>query len=100
MNFVKLKDIMETDRISPDHWPLYEWDGLNELDFKSDGDAQMTFEYIDSVDGKEKKLILSTYKKKDGWYLESSVNDKTCKTETFPSNKNLMDRIHEIFEKF
>ncbi len=100
MNLVKMKDIMESDRISPDHWPLYEWDCLNDLNFKSDNDAQMTFEYVDSINGKEKELKLSTYKKEDGWYLESVVNGTTCKTEKFDGNKNLMNRIHEIFQKF
>lgn len=95
-----MRHLMETDMLAPDDWGIHEWDGLHDLGFKSDGKFKMVFDHTDKVNGDEKKLKLTVFKKKDGWYLEHELDGKSQPTLRFKQNGSLLNKIHDIFEKF
>jgi hypothetical protein len=100
MNMFGMKRIMESDMLSPDEWEIHEWDGLDDLGFESNGMFKMVFDHEDVVNGDERKLELTVYKKKDGWYLEQKIDGKVGDTLRFKQNGSLLTKIHDIFEKF
>lgn len=100
MNMFGMKRLMESDMLPPDEWEIHEWDGLDDLGFESNGLFKMVFEHEDTVNGDEKKLKLTVYKKKDGWYLEHEAGGKTLPTLRFKQSGSMLNKIHDIFEKF
>jgi len=100
MNKLTLKSAIQTDYIPPDDWLIHEWEMLNDLGFEVDDAYSMSFEQLEDFLGKEKKVKFKVYRKKDGWYLEPTINNQKTKTEIFRYHTKLMHRIHDLFGKF
>lgn len=99
-NSLSLKGIMESEFTAPDDWKVHEWEMLNDLGFKIDGNFKMSFEHEEFVYGKEKKIEIEVSRKTDGWLLEISVNGVKKPTERFTQHSKLMERLHAVFSKF
>jgi len=106
-HFIKLKELVDTDRIATDDWKASEYDALHDLGFELDGLYNMEFEHEETVYGKEKNLELTVYKNDSTWTLEMRGQRTDKKMEKQPTVKreykefkNLMRVIHEIFKKF
>lgn len=97
---MSLRGIMENDMLPPDGWSLHEWDSLDDLGFKSDGSFKMSFDYNEEIDGETKTLNLVVYKKRDGWYLETTKNNEKSQILRFNHNNSMLKKIHDTFHKF
>ena len=95
-----LRGIMENDMLPPDGWIIHEWAALDDLGFETDGNFKMSFDHEDEIDGETKTLNIVVYKKKDGWYLETTKNGKQEQSLRFERHESLLKKIHDIFEKF
>jgi len=97
---LSLKELLQTDMIPPDDWMIHEWEMLNDLGFEHNGSFKMVLEHEEEFLGKEKKMKMEVYRKREGWYLEVEVNEKKFPVEKYHSHVLLMNRIHDIFYKF
>jgi hypothetical protein len=95
-----LKDLITTDVISVDDWKIHEWEMLNDLGFEHDGALKMRFEYDEMINGEKKKISIQVWKKRDGWHLLTTFNKLHPKEEIYKGHSRLMNRIHELFDKF
>jgi hypothetical protein len=95
-----LRGMMESEMLPPDGWVMNEWGSLDDLGFEADGSFKMRFEHEDEIDGDVKSLNLVVYKKKDGWYIETTKNGKQEQSLRFNKHESLLKKIHDIFEKF
>lgn len=95
-----LKGIMENDMVAPDVWNIHEWDGLADLGFEADGGFKMIFDHEEEIEGQEKKLKITVYKKRDGWYIDTVIDGKPDQSLRFGKYESLLTKIHNIFKKF
>ena len=95
-----LKGILESEYTAPDDWKVHEWEMLDDLGFKIDGNFKMSFEHEESLYGKDRKIEMEVSRKKDGWILERSVDGVKQPEEKFKQHSKLMGRLHEVFSNF
>jgi hypothetical protein len=95
-----LRGIMENDMLPPDGWLMNEWQALDDLGFEADGNFKMSFDHEDEIDGDVKTLNMVVYKKKDGWYVETTKNGKMEQCLRFNRHESLLTKIHDTFKNF
>ena len=100
-NFIKLKELVNTDRVATDDWRATEYDALHDLGFEIDDIYNMDFEHEERVNGKDKFISIRVHRLEDIWIMEiKKKRDGQFIKREYKDFKTLMKVIHEMFKKF
>ena len=100
-HFLKLKELVTSDRVATDDWKAVQYDALHDLGFEIDDIYNMEFEHEERIDGKDKYITIKIHKKEDCWVMEIKTRrDVGFTKREYKNFKTLIDVIHKIFEKF